>query len=90
MSAAADGLEGAAEVAYTQQRAAQATRLFALAESLREQYQLRRITSDQLRRISQIATLRATLGEDVFTVEWAAGQAMSLEEALALLAVSVH
>ncbi len=80
ISAAADGLEGAAEVAYTQEQAAQATRLFALATALREKHQVRRLPSDQARRTSQIAKLRAALGDEAFTVEWAEGRVMSLEE----------
>jgi predicted ATPase/DNA-binding XRE family transcriptional regulator/uncharacterized protein (DUF2384 family) len=87
---AVSGIEGAAEVAHAQAQAVQATRLFALAAELREKHQLRRLASDGARRTSRIAELRATLGDDVFTDTWAQGRVMSLEESLALMAVSVH
>lgn len=84
-SCAAGGLDGAAEVAHAQEQATQATRLFALATALREKHQVRRLPRDQARRASQIAELRATLGDDAFTAVWAEGRVMSLEDALALM-----
>ena len=61
-------------------------RLFALATDLREKHQWLRSASDYARCASRIAALRAALGEDAFTAEWAQGRAMSLEDALSLVA----
>jgi tetratricopeptide (TPR) repeat protein len=78
------GLDGMAEIAHAQGRAAPAIHLFALATELRERYEIPRATGDEARCVSKIAALRASLGEEVFAREWAWGPVMSVDEAASM------
>ena len=75
-------LEGLAETVVTQGKAAWAARLWGAAESLRE------TTGTPLPAVwhpgykRAVATARADLGEQDFSVHWTAGRALSLEQVL--------
>jgi predicted ATPase/DNA-binding SARP family transcriptional activator len=75
-------LEGLADVAVAQGQAARAARLFAVAERLRETAGVRWEGHQSDYRCSVAAT-RAQLDEEALAAAWAAGRAMSLDEAVA-------
>jgi hypothetical protein len=79
----ADDLEGLAGLAGVQQQAEWAARLFGAAHALREAQRLRRLPAHQALRERDVAATRAALGEDAFAAAWAAGAALSLEQAIA-------
>jgi hypothetical protein len=77
-------LEGWASVAGGAGRPEQAARLFGAAEALRDLTNTPRPPADVADYDRTLAALRAALGEEAFAAAWAAGQAMSLDEAVAL------
>jgi hypothetical protein len=76
-------LVGVAGLAVAQGRAGPAARLFGAVEGLRATigYSMRQRLRDDYER--DLATTRAALGEAVFAAAWAAGQALTLDEAVA-------
>jgi tetratricopeptide (TPR) repeat protein len=79
-----DCIEGIAGVAAAQGQAERGTRLLGAAEALREVPRAPRVPSRQADYERTRADVRAALGEEAFAAAWAAGRAMSLEDAVAL------
>ena len=77
-------LEAFAALALAGHNAEQAVQLFARAESLREAIKLPISTRDQVDYDHHLASARANLGEEAFSTAWATGQAMTLEQVIAL------
>jgi predicted ATPase/class 3 adenylate cyclase len=61
---------------------AEATRLFAAADALRETTGMRLIRTDRAHQESERTLLELRLGHDPFNAAWAEGQAMDLEQAI--------
>jgi predicted ATPase len=78
----AECLEGLAGVAGEHGRAAQAARLFGAASVLRESIGTPLTPIERARYDTIISAARAHLDEATWTAAWAAGQAMSLEQAI--------
>ncbi len=87
-SNAAYCLEGVAEVAAEQSRPARAARLWGAAAALLATFdpELYPHTPDRARRDAAVAAARARLGEGPFAEAWAAGERLTLEQAVALAA----
>jgi tetratricopeptide (TPR) repeat protein len=83
MPMVADDLEGLAGVAGAQQQAERVARLFGAAYALREAKRMRRWPLQQALYDRDVAATRAALGEDAFAAAGAAGQALSLGQAIA-------
>jgi predicted ATPase/DNA-binding CsgD family transcriptional regulator len=79
----ATALEGLAAVAGMQGRPVRAARLYGFAESLRTLLDAPLPPIDRLAYQRTIAAIRAQLDEPTFLNAWAAGQALTLEEAIA-------
>jgi hypothetical protein len=79
----AEGLETLAAAERTQGELRRAVRLLGAAAALRETCGLPVPPIDRADREQQVAALRRSLGEEAFAAAWAAGQAMSLHEAVA-------
>jgi non-specific serine/threonine protein kinase len=77
-----DAIEGLAWVASSAGRADRAVRLYGAGEALREASGTVLLGERQSRRRRRLATLRDSLGERRFAVAWAAGRALSLQEAV--------
>jgi tetratricopeptide (TPR) repeat protein len=75
----AEGRSAAGRAALT--RAEQASRIFAAAEALRTRLKMPLAPVEQPVHDRRIAALRATLGEERFAASWAAGAALSFEQA---------
>jgi hypothetical protein len=71
-------------VALAQQQPAHATRLFGASQALLSATDWRLTPKDKTEYERNVATARAQLGDERFSAAWAAGQAMSLEEVMAL------
>lgn len=78
----ATALEGLAAVAGMQGRPANAARLYGFAETLRTLLGAPLTPIDRLAYQYSVAALRAQLDEPAFLNAWAAGQALTLEEAI--------
>jgi non-specific serine/threonine protein kinase len=77
------GLEGAAYLAVEQGQPDRAARLLGAAEGIRERFQ-RPLEQFQRGDYEQAVTAaRAALGQETFAAAWAAGRALSLEQAIA-------
>jgi tetratricopeptide (TPR) repeat protein len=77
--------EGLAVVAAAEGQLVRAARLFSAAQCLRGAIGTFHISStDRTVNERTIAAVRAMLGEDAFAAAWAAGQALALEDAVAL------
>jgi hypothetical protein len=74
-------LEGFAQLAAAQGEAARGTRLFGAAEKQRGTHDLPLNPVDRADYVSLIS-LRAMLGTTAFTLAWAEGQAMTVEQAI--------
>lgn len=79
----AAALEGLAAVSATQGQPVAAARLYGFAEALRTPLGAPLPPIDQPSYQRSVAALRAQLGEPTFRSAWAAGRALTLEEALA-------
>jgi predicted ATPase/DNA-binding XRE family transcriptional regulator len=77
-------LEGFARLAYRQGEAARAARLYGAAEALRQAISSPLSPADYEKQVVIANDLRAQLGDTDFETAWSGGQAMPLEEALAL------
>jgi hypothetical protein len=77
------GLEGLAEVAAALGYAERAARLCGAVEALRATHGIARRPANQARYDRAVATARTALGEEVFAAAWAAGQALSVDDAVA-------
>ena len=79
-----NGLEGLAAAVYGQGHAERSVRLLGAVERMREArgIPLRPVERPGHDRLTQ--ALRTALGEEAFAAIWTAGQAVSLEEAIAL------
>jgi predicted ATPase/DNA-binding SARP family transcriptional activator len=77
-------LEEMAEVAVAHAQAERAARLFGAAEGLRDALGAPLPRADRTEDGLSVAAVRAALGEEAFAAAWAAGRAMSLEQAIAL------
>ena len=84
----AQGLEGLAWVASARGQHDQAVRLFGAAEALRETMGTPLWPIDEPVYTRDVGALRSALGEDVFAAAWAAGRAMTWQEASALALAS--
>jgi predicted ATPase/DNA-binding SARP family transcriptional activator len=80
---AAERLEALAALDQSQGRLVRAARLLGAAAALRETCRLPVLPIDRADRENQVAALRARLGEEAFETAWAAGRAVSLDEAVA-------
>ena len=78
-----ESLEGLAEVACVLGDAALGVRLFGATNTLREAHSLPVPASYGREQERVLAAARITLGEQIFSLEWARGQAMSMEQAIA-------
>jgi len=77
------GLKTAAELAVAAGQAERAARLLGADEALREAHTIP-IWSDPRRQYDRlVATARAALGDETFAAAWAAGRALTLEQAIA-------
>ncbi len=76
-------LTGLAGIAGTHGQADVATRLFAAAEAVRAAIGLRLQRYVQTELDRAITAVRRALGDEVFAAEWAAGAALSLDDAIA-------
>jgi predicted ATPase/DNA-binding XRE family transcriptional regulator len=76
-------LEGLASLAVAQEQPEQAARLFAWADAMREILENPRWPPEQADVDRDLATIHAQLGEAAFTETYAAGRAMTLEQAVA-------
>jgi non-specific serine/threonine protein kinase len=77
-------LAGVAGLAATGGQPQQAARLFAAAAALRQTGEFVADPAYQATNERDLGAVRATLGESAFVTAWSEGQAMTLEEALAL------
>jgi hypothetical protein len=84
MLAILGSLDGLAEVACAQGRAASAARLFSLTTELRRRHEILRAAGDEARCASKIAELRTSLGAEAFAAEWVRGAAMPIDTAVSL------
>jgi predicted ATPase len=80
----AENLEGLAAVAVAQAEPERAARLFGAEEALREAMGAPLPPADRAEHERSVAAVRAALGEEAVAAAWAAGRAMSLDEAIAL------
>jgi tetratricopeptide (TPR) repeat protein len=76
-------LEGLATVAMAGGKPERAARLYGAAASFRKRTFVLNVWDDCVARDRQVAAVRAALGDEVFATAWAAGQAMTLQEAIA-------
>jgi DNA-binding CsgD family transcriptional regulator/tetratricopeptide (TPR) repeat protein len=79
----ATALEGLAAVTGMQGQPVSAARLYGCTESLRNLLRAPLTPIDRAYYLQNVATLRAQLDESTFLNAWTAGQAMTLEEAIA-------
>ncbi|MGH2601604.1 MAG: ATP-binding protein, partial [Dehalococcoidia bacterium] len=79
----ASSLQGMASVAAADGEAARAATLCGAADALRTALGVQLPAASRAKFDEALAVARAALGEDEFTAAWAAGQALSLEEAVA-------
>ena len=77
-----EGLTGLAAVAVAQGRLERAARLFGAAEALREQVQSMVWPAERFEWNKHVAELRAQLDAAALTTAWAAGRAMTAEQAV--------
>jgi predicted ATPase/class 3 adenylate cyclase len=75
-------LEALASLATAQQQAEWAARLFGSAEALQEVFHFILAPADRADHDRDVATARAALGEAAFAAAWAAGRAMTMEQAI--------
>jgi predicted ATPase/class 3 adenylate cyclase len=80
----ADGLEGLAGAAVLEGRAERAAQLFGAAEALREEIGVPILASQRATYERQVAEMRLLEEEAILVAAWAAGRAMSLEQATAV------
>ncbi len=76
-------VEGLAGVQGAQKQPERAARLFGAAEAVREAIGAPLRPNERDRYDGAVAALRAALGKDAFEAAWAAGRAMTVEEAVA-------
>jgi DNA-binding CsgD family transcriptional regulator/tetratricopeptide (TPR) repeat protein len=79
----ATALEGLAAVTGMQGQPLSGARLYAFSESLRNLLRAPLTPIDRAYHLQSVATIRAQLDESTFLKAWTAGQAMTLEEAIA-------
>ncbi len=77
-----DCLVGLAGVACALGYCRRAAQLFGAAEALRDTLGLRRVAADERDREQRVSAARAALGNEAFSVAWAEGRAMTLEQAV--------
>ena len=75
-------LEGLAQLASVKGDHVRAVRLFGIAEALRELVGHRYEPHEQRAHAQGVAVTRTALGEETFATDWAAGRAMTLEQAV--------
>jgi non-specific serine/threonine protein kinase len=78
------GLESLAWVAAASGQSRRAARLCGAAEALREVLGVPLSPAQRTGHDQAVQAMRATLGEEAFAAAWAAGRALSLEQAVAL------
>jgi predicted ATPase/DNA-binding SARP family transcriptional activator len=81
-SVASESLDGMACIAAAEGEAERAARLFGAAQALREAVGSQRLPEEDALREPYLAAARSRLDEASWEVEWAAGQAMSMEQAI--------
>jgi hypothetical protein len=77
-------LEGMAVLATAAGQAERGARLYGAAATQRQGTFVLNGWDDRVARDRRVAALRAALGEEAFAAAWAAGRALSLEEAIEL------
>jgi tetratricopeptide (TPR) repeat protein len=80
----AELLEGFAQLAGAQEQFQREALLLAAAEALRQAVGAPRLPDEQAEYEQGVDQVRPALGEDAFATAWAGGQAMTLDEAVAL------
>jgi hypothetical protein len=85
----AGALEGLAAAAGGQEEWERATQLLGAAAALREAIGAPPTPRERCRVERSVAAARAALGEEAFAAAWAAGQALTWEDAVALALVDV-
>jgi hypothetical protein len=83
LNAISDCLDGLAAVAGTQGQPERAARLFGAAEALRQRVNVALQPAYHAAYKRDVAAAGAQLNDATFAAAWAAGQAMSLEQAIA-------
>jgi predicted ATPase len=78
-----ESLEAIAYLAMAERQPERAARLLGAAESLRQTIGIRHRPFERTDYESSVVAIRASLGEEAFAEAWAAGQALSLEQAVA-------
>jgi hypothetical protein len=78
----ASSLIACGQVAAARGNAARGTRLLAASATMTEQIGRPRSPQDQAEIEETVSGMRSTLGDDAFAREWAAGQALSMDEAI--------
>ena len=78
----ANSLEGFAALAAREHRSEQAAVLWAAAEALREQIDAPLPPGDREAHDQKVVPVRQALGEEAFSAAWAAGAAMTIEQAM--------
>jgi tetratricopeptide (TPR) repeat protein len=76
-------LEGMAEVAGLEGQPARLVRLFGAVVPLHARFGVSSFPAEQAAYERQLLAARAQLGEDAYNLAWAAGQALTLEQAIA-------
>jgi hypothetical protein len=83
MCSVLQALEGVAGVAGAQGQPARAARLFGATDALRGALGIPVRPADRRRYDRDVSAVRAALGDETFAAAWAAGRALSLEQAIA-------
>jgi hypothetical protein len=83
MCSVLQALEGVAGVAGAQGQPARAARLFGATDALRAALGLPVRPADRRHYDRDVSAVRAALGAETFAAAWAAGRALSLEQAIA-------
>jgi tetratricopeptide (TPR) repeat protein len=76
-------IEGLASLALSQGQAPKAARLFGWADATRKSTQDTRPPVEQAKVEDDIATILETIGEEIYAMDYAEGQAMTMDEAIA-------
>ncbi len=88
-AAATHELECIGFIAVAQSQPQKAARLFAAAEALRESLESQMTTNERAEYDHHLLKLRGQLNEAEFAAAWAAGRALSMDEAIALALSSI-
>jgi hypothetical protein len=82
-AAIAHQLECFAQIAKVQEQAERAARLYGAAQALRDKIEIQMTAVEREEYDREVADLRANIDEKAFTLLWAEGRAMSMDQAIA-------